>query len=117
MLKGSAENALSNNNSAVITAAMAAKYFGDKEPIGQTLTLDFGTKVDVIVTGIIADHPPTTDFSPQILVPLELYFRGGRAKVELALARGKRRTDRRETIRRREQEREMQRASRVRWPR
>ncbi len=51
------------------------------------------------------------------LVPLELYFRGGRAKVELALARGKRRIDRRETIRRREQEREMQRATRVRRPR
>ncbi len=48
------------------------------------------------------------------LIPLELYFRGGRAKVELALARGKRRTDKRETIRRREQEREMQRATRVR---
>ena len=48
------------------------------------------------------------------LVPLELYFRNGRAKVELALARGKRRSDKRETIRRREQEREMQRATRVR---
>ncbi|MEN8182000.1 MAG: SsrA-binding protein SmpB [Myxococcota bacterium] len=48
------------------------------------------------------------------LVPLALYFRGGRAKVELALARGKRRFDRRETIRRREQEREVQRELRGR---
>lgn len=46
------------------------------------------------------------------LVPLELYFKNGRAKVELALARGKRRYDKRESIRRREQEREMQRARR-----
>ena len=51
------------------------------------------------------------------LVPLELYFRNGRAKVELGLARGKRRSDKRETIRRREQEREMQRATRLRRPR
>ena len=48
------------------------------------------------------------------LVPLALYFRGGRAKVELALARGKRRFDKRETIRRREQEREVARALRTR---
>jgi SsrA-binding protein len=47
------------------------------------------------------------------LVPLELYFRKGRAKVLLALARGKRRGDKRETIKRREQEREMQRAARA----
>ncbi|HJO24842.1 MAG: SsrA-binding protein SmpB [Myxococcota bacterium] len=48
------------------------------------------------------------------LVPLKLYFKDGRAKVELGLARGKRRYDKRETIRRREQEREMQRAVRGR---
>ncbi|MEE2679255.1 MAG: SsrA-binding protein SmpB [Myxococcota bacterium] len=48
------------------------------------------------------------------LVPLKLYFKNGRAKVELGLARGKRRHDKRETIRRREQEREMQRAVRGR---
>jgi SsrA-binding protein len=48
------------------------------------------------------------------LIPLKLYFKGGRAKVEIALARGKRRHDKRETIRRREQEREMQRAGRGR---
>ena len=46
------------------------------------------------------------------LIPLSLYWKGGRAKVELALARGKRRYDKREAIRRREQDREVQRASR-----
>ncbi len=46
------------------------------------------------------------------LVPLTVYFLGGRAKIELALARGKHRHDKRETIRRREQDRETQRAMR-----
>jgi SsrA-binding protein len=46
------------------------------------------------------------------LVPLTLYFRRGRAKVELALARGKHRHDKRETIRRREHDRETQRVMR-----
>ena len=48
------------------------------------------------------------------LVPLQLYFRDGRAKVELALARGRRRHDKREAIREREEERARRRAVRGR---
>lgn len=44
------------------------------------------------------------------LVPLRLYFKNGRAKVELALARGKKQHDKREAIRDREQRREIDRA-------
>ncbi|MDZ7296339.1 MAG: SsrA-binding protein SmpB [candidate division KSB1 bacterium] len=43
------------------------------------------------------------------LVPLRMYFKKGRAKVELALARGKRQYDRREDIARRDVERDTQR--------
>lgn len=46
------------------------------------------------------------------LVPLRLYFKQGRAKVELALVKGKRQVDKRETIRRREEERSLRRAVR-----
>ena len=46
------------------------------------------------------------------LIPLTVYFLRGRAKVELALARGKHRHDKRNTIREREQNRETQRAMR-----
>jgi SsrA-binding protein len=46
------------------------------------------------------------------LVPLRLYLKNGRAKVELALARGKRAHDKREAIAKREAERQMQRAVR-----
>lgn len=48
------------------------------------------------------------------LVPLSLYFKNGRAKVELALVRGKKQRDKRETIRRREEEREVRRELRGR---
>jgi SsrA-binding protein len=44
------------------------------------------------------------------LVPLRLYFKDGRAKVELALVKGKKAYDKRETIKRRAAEREMRRA-------
>jgi SsrA-binding protein len=40
------------------------------------------------------------------LVPLELYFKKGRVKVALALAKGKQEHDKRETIRKREVDRE-----------
>jgi SsrA-binding protein len=43
------------------------------------------------------------------LVPTRLYFSGPRAKVEIALARGKDRFDKRQSIRERETTREMQR--------
>jgi SsrA-binding protein len=48
------------------------------------------------------------------LIPLQLYFKHGRAKVELGLCRGKRRYDKRESIRSRETERDLQRALRGR---
>ncbi len=44
------------------------------------------------------------------LVPLALYFMNGRAKVELALARGKKQHDRRHDIAKRDADRETQRA-------
>ncbi len=44
------------------------------------------------------------------LVPLRLYFKGGRAKVELALAKGKRMYDKRAAIREREMKRDVKRA-------
>ncbi len=46
------------------------------------------------------------------LVPLSLYFQDGRAKVELGLARGKRRYDKRQAIRKREEDREIDRVLR-----
>lgn len=48
------------------------------------------------------------------LVPLRLYFRDGRAKLELGLARGKKLHDKRESEREREDQREIDRAMRAR---
>ena len=48
------------------------------------------------------------------LIPLSMYFIGGRAKVELALARGKRRYDKRQSIRNRENQRDLARVMRNR---
>jgi SsrA-binding protein len=44
------------------------------------------------------------------LVPLSVYFKGGRAKVELAVAKGKRQYDKRRAIQERDAKREAERA-------
>src|SRR5947207_518923 len=43
------------------------------------------------------------------LIPLAIYFKDGRAKVELGVARGKHYHDKRDSIRKKEQDREMRR--------
>ena len=44
------------------------------------------------------------------LIPLSIYFKDGRAKVELAIAKGKREYDKRQALRERQDKREADRA-------
>jgi SsrA-binding protein len=44
------------------------------------------------------------------LIPLAIYFKGGRAKVEIGVARGKQKHDKRETIKQKEIDREIRKA-------
>ncbi len=48
------------------------------------------------------------------LVPLQLYFKDGKAKVEIALARGKKNWDKRQTLREQQDKREASRAMSLR---
>lgn len=57
------------------------------------------------ITGSLAEKGLT-------LVPMRLYFRDGKAKIQMGVGRGKRTIDKRADIRKREHEREMQRAQR-----
>src|ERR671937_1978923 len=58
------------------------------------------------LTGKVAERGLT-------LIPLRLYFKGGRAKLEIGLARGKKLHDKRSALREREVRREMDRAARA----
>jgi SsrA-binding protein len=44
------------------------------------------------------------------LIPLKMYFKGGKVKLSLALAKGKRKYDKREAIKRRDEKRDLDRA-------
>ena len=57
----------------------------------------------------IAELVGLTQAKGQTLVPLRLYIRDGRAKLELAIARGKKTHDKRRTIADRDQRREIER--------
>ena len=46
------------------------------------------------------------------LIPLRVYFKGGKVKITLAIAKGKRKYDKRETIRKRDEKREIERERR-----
>ena len=50
--------------------------------------------------------------SRSTIVPLKLYFKEGRAKVEIALARGRKQQDRRQALAKRDAERDIARAAR-----
>lgn len=62
----------------------------------------------------IAKLAKESDVSGRTIVPLSIYFKNGYAKVEIAVATGKRDWDKRHTIAQRDAEREAQRALRAR---
>ncbi len=53
-VRGSRESALSRPSTMVLTASLAAKYFGTSDPLGQTLLVD-GKPVEVV--GVVEDAP------------------------------------------------------------
>jgi SsrA-binding protein len=87
-----------------------------------------GAHISVYDQGNIANHDPDRDRKLLLhkkelaslagkvaqrgltIVPTKLYFKDGRAKVELALARGKEQRDKRRDLAKREAERQMERA-------
>ncbi|MEO1050617.1 MAG: ABC transporter permease [Bacteroidota bacterium] len=64
MLKGNPETALIEPNSVVITASTAKKYFGDKDPLNQTINSDFG---EFRVTGVCEDVPENSHLEFDLL--------------------------------------------------
>jgi SsrA-binding protein len=60
----------------------------------------------------IAKLSRQTEAKGYTIVPLSMYFKDGRVKIEIALARGKREYDKRQSLREEQDKREAQRAMR-----
>ena len=66
LIKGHLSKALSNPNTAVLTEQMASKYFGDQDPIGESIWL--GNELALTITGVLKDLPDNTHFRSGIFV-------------------------------------------------
>lgn len=78
MIKGDPSTALTRANTIVMSEEMAAKYFGDENPIGRTLTLNSTT--DFEVTGVIEDVPKNSHLVFDMLISYET-FRQARPQI------------------------------------
>lgn len=62
---GSSRQALTQPNTAVLTEALAKKYFGDKDAVGQTLQIN---KMPYQITGIMKELPSNADLKIKALL-------------------------------------------------
>ncbi|MGD8535039.1 MAG: ABC transporter permease [Candidatus Aminicenantes bacterium] len=74
--KGEPKTALSVPNSVVITKNLAAKLFGQDDPIGKTVSYNSGYSDDIplTVTGILKDIPQNSHLQFDFLVPVEILY-------------------------------------------
>lgn len=61
LVQGDPATSLDQPFSVLITEAMAVKYFGERDPLGQTLSME--NQLDFTVTGVLRDLPENTHFS------------------------------------------------------
>ncbi len=58
LIRGTVSRALAEPNEVLLTTSSAWKYFGDIDPVGQTL--NYENKYTLTVTGVLADPPPNS---------------------------------------------------------
>ena len=68
IIAGNADSILYDTHEIVITPKIAVKYFGDEDPLGKVLTLDYHGDKDFIVSAIVQDPPANSSISFDILL-------------------------------------------------
>ena len=70
------KSALVTRGNIMISEDMATKYFGQNNPMGQEMSLQFaqGSTQAFIVDGVFDERPANASFAPSILLPMEHYF-------------------------------------------
>jgi putative ABC transport system permease protein len=68
-VRGAAKSALREEFTVVLTEEMAAKYFGDADPLGETLM--FAGKHEFKVVGVVKEFPNESHWTFNMLVPYE----------------------------------------------
>ena len=68
LINGETESALESPGSIVLTEETAIKFFGDEDPLGQTINLNFWHSFDLQVTGVIKDVPQNSHIKFDCLI-------------------------------------------------
>ncbi|GAB5519398.1 MAG: ABC transporter permease [Rhodothermales bacterium] len=67
--QGDRQQALTEPGTVWISSTIARKYFGDDDPIGQTLAVTAWVRGDFTVAGVFADVPPNSHLQFDMLLP------------------------------------------------
>ncbi len=73
LLKGNKKNPIPDNTSIVISENLAKKLFGDKDPVGKSVTVD--NTSSFTVTGIFANVPSNSSLYFDFVLPLGLFVK------------------------------------------
>jgi putative ABC transport system permease protein len=71
LIRGDARTVLSSPQNVVLSETVAKKYFGDKEPIGQTISLVNDSSRLYRVSGIAKDAPANSSISVGLVFPIK----------------------------------------------
>lgn len=72
--RGDRERALADPHSVVLTDETAKRYFGDADPLGRVIQLDYGRKLtDFKVTGILSSYPQRSHLQFDILISFRIF--------------------------------------------
>ncbi|HMB91087.1 MAG TPA: ABC transporter permease [Rhodothermales bacterium] len=80
--RGDPATVLDDVNSLVISESIARKYFGDADPIGQTLIFDVGFTASLRVTGVMQDAPHHAHFRPDFLASMTTFASFGMLQLD-----------------------------------
>jgi putative ABC transport system permease protein len=81
LLKGDKKTALREPFSIVLTESMAKKYFGNEDPVGQTLKMDYD---NYKVTGVMEDVPENSHFRFSNLISFTTWSRNNKSAEDRA---------------------------------
>ncbi|MEM1095890.1 MAG: ABC transporter permease [Bacteroidota bacterium] len=70
IVQGDRQQALTEPGTVWLSASAARRYFGDADPIGQTLAVTAWVRGDYTVAGVFADVPPNSHLQFEVLLPM-----------------------------------------------
>ncbi len=68
LVKGDPKTALKDVGGLVITEDMAKKYFGEEDPMGKMLIINFGSDISFMITGVMENIPHNSHFHFDFLI-------------------------------------------------